>query len=339
MAIVSRFYVGLDYHLDSIRVCVLDQDGYECVNRPVANDVTAVMDLVDRYGEPEVVALEACCGTSDFAEELHQRTSWTVKLADAGAVRAMKRGPDKTDRGDAFWLADLARVDHLPEVWLPDAKTRQLRRLVRYRQQLAKERREIKQHLRGLLNEERVQAPMNAWTTAWREWLLANEELGEESRWVVRQQLARLDQLDVEVCAVEERLEQATAADSLTCQLRRHKGVGLVTAATMRAEIGAFERFTSGKQLARYCGVTPCNRSSGKTQADAGLVKRASRALRAVVIEMAHRLARWDERWRRLKQQLVERGKPRSVAAAAVANRWVRWLYHQIVHEQACVAA
>lgn len=97
----------------------------------LVNDAAEVGDFIDDYGQPEVVALEGCCGASDFAGELHRQTGWVVKLADAGAVRAMKRGPDKTDRGDAFWLADLARVDHLPEIWLPDAKTRELRRLVR----------------------------------------------------------------------------------------------------------------------------------------------------------------------------------------------------------------
>lgn len=47
MAIVTSYYVGLDYHLDAIRVCVLDQGGYECVNRSVPNEVTAVMELME----------------------------------------------------------------------------------------------------------------------------------------------------------------------------------------------------------------------------------------------------------------------------------------------------
>ncbi|MEM1305170.1 MAG: IS110 family transposase [Planctomycetota bacterium] len=331
MSSLPRLYVGLDYHVDSIRVCVLDEHGEERLNRSAMNDAEVVAGLVARFGDPEVVAIEACCGASDFADELHEQTGWSVKLADAGAVRAMKRGPDKTDRGDAFWLADLARVDHLPEVWLPDAATRQLRRLVRYRRQLAKERREAKQQLRGLLNEERVAGPTSPWTLAWREWLLSTEELGEEARWVARRQLERIDRIDADITAVELRLEQATAEDPVVIRLRGHKGVGLVTAAILRAEVGSFERFAHGKQLARFCGVTPCNRSSGRRTADAGLVKQANRDLRTAVIELAHRLARWDDRWREMKQQLVGRGKPRSVAAAAVANRWVRWLHHQMI--------
>ena len=83
--------------------------------------------------------------------------------------------------------------------------------------------------------------------------------------------------------------------------------------------------------MSRYCGLSPCNRSSGKRQADAGLIRHANHELRTVILETAHRLARYDAKWKQLKQHLIQRGKSGSVATAAVANRWLRWLYHQIV--------
>ncbi len=44
-------------------------------------------------------------------------------------------------------------------------------------------------------------------------------------------------------------------------------------ATVMRAVIGRFDRFRTGKQLSRYCGVTPYDSSSGKRQADVGLIE------------------------------------------------------------------
>jgi transposase len=64
-----------------------------------------------------------------------------------------------------------------------------------------------------------------------------------------------------------------TAADAVVAKLMSLAGVGLVTAVTLRAEVGRFERFDTGKQLARFCGVTPRNASSGQRQADAGLIQ------------------------------------------------------------------
>jgi len=103
-----------------------------------------------------------------------------------------------------------------------------------------------------------------------------------------------------------------------------------VTAWTLRAEIGRFDRFRSGKQLARFCGLSPRNASSGNRQADAGLIRAANPQLRAVLIQAAHRLARLDPKWRALALRLRSAGKPGSVVAAAVGNRWVRWLFHQM---------
>jgi transposase len=142
--------------------------------------------------------------------------------------------------------------------------------------------------------------------------------------------LAALQLLEEKIKQAEEQMERATQDDPLTQELLAQPGIGLVTAFVMRSEIGSFHRFRSGKQLSRFCSVTPLNASSGKKQADAGLVRQANPELRRVIIEAAQRIGRYDEKWKSLKQRLIGRGKPRSVATAAVANRWIRWLYHQI---------
>lgn len=324
-------HVGLDYHQDSIRVCVLSEEGRQLVNRDCANSWSAVFDLVAQYGYPKACAIESCCGAADFAEELAQETGWTVKLAHPGYVRRLKQSPDKSDHDDAYLLADLVRVDYLPQVWLAPEETRELRRLVRFRQQLKRARIEIKQQLRALLREQRIASPeARPWTKAWTEWLRTTAAVAGQARWIVDQQLERLEAVKEDLAQVEQRLAEATADDPLTQKLLEQEGVGPVTAVTLRAEIGRFERFHSGKQVARFCGLSPCNASSGKRQADAGLVRAGNRELRTVILETAHRLARTSPRWRELKQRLKAR-KPASVATAAVANRWIRWLYHQMV--------
>ena len=69
--------------------------------------------------------------------------------------------------------------------------------------------------------------------------------------------------------------------------------------------------------------------------ADAGLIRAASPTLRATIIEAAQRLIRTQATWAQLAARLRARGKPKCVAVAAVANRWVRKLYHQMVHQAA----
>jgi transposase len=343
IAQVSAF-VGFDYHDSFVQVCVLDSSGKVLGNRRVANDATAILNFVEDARDGRMImgaAIEACCGSSNLAEQL-RGFEWDVQLAHAGICSKMKQSPDKTDFSDAHLLADLCRVGYLPRVWLPPKHVRDLRRLARYRQQLANQRRDVKLRIRAMLREERIEAPLeagNVWTKTWLKWL-AGVELGEQSRWVMDNHLEDLKRLETKLGDTKSRMEEATKDDPVVQKLLQTKGVGLVTAVVMRAEIGDFERFANGKQLARYCAVTPKNASSGNRQADAGLIKAGSLPLRTVLIEAAHRLTRFQPKWAAMKKDLVAAGKPSSVAAAAVANRWVRKLFWEMKEAgNGCLAA
>ena len=322
-------FVGLDYHEKSVQVCVMDARGKILTNRKCRNRWPDIHEIVDRYGPSVEVAIESCCGAADLAEELAEECGWSVSLAHPGYVARMKQGPDKTDWGDARLLADLVRVGYLPQVWLAPKNIRELRRLVRYRQQLADERRNTKLRIRALLREQRIRCESNAWTMAWFT-ELETLELPTQSRWILEQHLAKLQLLTDQIASVLKRLLEVTAEDAVVAKLQTYQGVGLIAAVTLRAEIGRFERFRSGKQLARFCGFSPRNASSGERVADAGLVKAINPQLRALLLQTVHCVSRHDERWAGLRARLICAGKPKNVATAAVGNRWLRWLYHDM---------
>lgn len=327
-----KVFVGLDYHQDQVQVCVLDEAGTVLCNRSLANDAKLIHSIAQRHGQVQAAALEACCGAADLADELVE-LGWSVSLAHSGFVARMKQNPDKTDLADARLLADLLRVGYLPKVWLAPERLRRLRRLVRYRQQMVDQRRDIKLRIRALLRENRLKAPAgcNAWTRRWLAWVQDVAALQDEDRWMMDQHLQMLQLLTDKVRQVESQLQRWADDDRVIQKLLTLFGVGLVTAVTLRAEVGRFDRFRNGKQLARYCGVTPRNASSGNRQADAGLIRAGNPQLRRVLIELGHRLLRQlDGRWSALGFRLLRQGKNNNVVVAAVANRWVRWLHHQM---------
>jgi transposase len=347
MEIVAT-YLGLDYHSQSVRVCVMNHDGEVLSNRGVRSEVGCVMEEVMRCAElvskrshaptelvVRGVAIEACTGSAEFATRLGEATQWNIKLAHAGAVHRLKQGPDKTDPGDAWHLANLIRVNYLPEVWLADETTRELRRLVRHRQSLMADAKDVKLRIRSLLKENGVaeQCERGPWTKAWLAWL-STAALPEHSRWVMEHQLALLKFLQEHLAQVDERMRAATSEDALVQKLLEQEAVGLVTALLLRAVIGRVDRFKTGKQLARYCGLTPCNASSGQRQADSGLVPAGHDDLRAALIQLAKRLPRQSPRWKEFRARLLRR-KPANVVSAAIANRWLRRLYHDLknVHQ------
>lgn len=331
-------FVGLDYHQDSVQVCVLDSSGNILTNRSISNDAQSIARVCLQHGKPKRMSIEACCGAANLADQLIGQWQLPLQLAHPGYVNRMKQSPDKTDFSDARLLADLARVDYLPRVWLAPEPLRQLRRLVRHRRQLVERRKAIKLRIRGMLRENRLKCPnANAWTKLWYTWLAEHAELGSSDRWIIEDHVEELIGLTGRIAAVEARIRLSVKDDVIVARLQQEAGVGLVTAVTMRAEIGQFDRFRNGKQLSRFCGVTPRNASSGNRQADAGLIRAGNSDLRAVLVELAHRLMRGGK-WEAMKVRMLSRGKRKNVIVAAVANRWIRALHPRMVEYQAGLA-
>src|SRR5262249_19831013 len=214
-------------------------------------------------------------------------------------------------------LADRERVGYRPRVWLTPQALRELRTLVRDRPQRVAQRRHRKLAIGTRLREQRQRGGHARWTTAWRRWIERHAQPPEQARWVRQQRRRRLEWVQQEMRAVEQRLAQVTPTDTPVGGLRTIKAIGPVTAWTVRAESGRFDRFRSGQQRARCCGLRPCHRSSGDKQADAGLLHAANPERRRVVIEAAWFLVRLPPRWRDLAERLRARGKPSTVVVAA----------------------
>lgn len=333
-------FVGLDYHSRTVQVCVTrrrdGQDAGEILcNRKVQTQPHSVADVVAGAAQDARVALigiEACSGAAVFAQQLRALTGWDVVLANPQVIARMKPTLDKTDRSDAKVIAELSRTGYLPRVWLAPEPIRQLRQLTDLRRQYVQAGKKTKLRILALLRDERVtgEPPGSRWTRGHMAWLRELQGISANTRWVLDELLAELEHQVGRRVHVERRLREVTRDDPVVAALLEQPGVGEVTAWLLRAVIGDFGRFGSGKQLAKYCGLSPLNVSSGQRTADAGVIRAGDGTLKSTLIQAAHRLARHDARWRELFIALKERGKPTNVALVAIANRWVRWLFHQI---------
>lgn len=320
--------IGIDYHQESLQVCVMNSQGEVKLNRRVKNDILSLISLV---GEDRsvVVAAEACNGSASFLDELHQKTGWQVKLCHPGYAQRMRNNPDKTDKSDSELIADLTRIGYLPEVWLAPKELRDLKTIVRYRASRMTEARATKVRIKALLRNNRIEYRSKLWTKAGLQWL-ESVELPSNSAWVLKRYLRELFWLKDEIMETTKRLSDFVKGDSFCLKLLEHRGIGLITAALMRAEIGTFTRFKSGKQLARFCGVSPCNKSSGQVVSDRGIIRAGNPILKSTIAQGVWGLIRHDSYWKLFAERLLATGKPKSVVAGAVANRWIRKLYHSV---------
>ena len=324
-------FVGLDYHQDSIQVCVLNQQGDVLLNRSVGNDCDQLARMINPLGRVQRVGIEACCGAADLGQQLVERHGWNVSLGHPAYIARIKSSPDKSDYSDGRLLADLTRVGYLPRVWLAPAFIRDLRQLVNHRQRLVDHARALKLQVGAVLREQRVKIDTDRgsrWSRAWTASVRDNNWLSKHARWIVNDLLDDILYSKSKIAAAEAKLREAAQGDSVIAKLMQQPGVGEVTAWVLRACVGDFSRFKTAKQLSRYCGLSPRNASSGNKLADAGLIDACNKLLRATIVQAAHRLIRTVERWNNLAESLKQRGKPACVTVAAVGNRWVRTLHH-----------
>jgi hypothetical protein len=119
-------YAGLDLSRQRLDVHLLDEDGRTVevtAVRPEAGALRALAAHVLRQGQEVTAAIESMTGAR-FVHDTLERYGWDVEIADAAKVKGIAPLAAKTDRIDARVLAELARLDLVPAIWLPDPRVR-----------------------------------------------------------------------------------------------------------------------------------------------------------------------------------------------------------------------
>ena len=169
----------------------------------------------------------------------------------------------KTDRIDAWVLAELSRRDLVPAIWLPDPEVRAERERARFRLHLVRHRTALKNRIHAtLIAFGHPVSVSDLFGVAGRE-LLAGLEVPEPWATTLATSLRFVDELDAQIDACEQEL-RALGADHPDIELlRTAPGIGWVLGYTIASELGDIRRFSSPKKLAGYTGLCPFVRQSG----------------------------------------------------------------------------
>jgi transposase len=275
----------------------------------------------------------------------------------APSLIPMKAGDRvKTDRRDATILAKLHRAGELTALWVPDAAHEAMRDLVRARATAVRVLGKARQHLQGfLLRHERVYRGARAWTLAYRRWLTtvrfehpAQQIVLQDYIHAVQDAEVRRDRLTGQI---EELLPNWSMAP-VVAALQAMRGVALVVAVTIVAEVGDFRRFVNPRQLMAYLGLVPSEHSSGSSVRRGGITKAGNALARRVLIEgawtyrMSARVSRkihdrleplptairdlaWKAQVRLCARyrRLAAAGKPKVVVTTAIAREMVGFIW------------
>lgn len=357
----TKAYVGLDVHKDSIAVaiapCNLNKNEvlfYGNITNTPEQLRKLVKKLHETYQELEFVYEAGPCGYVIYRQLLQ----WNEKCNVVAPSHIMKKPTDriKNDHRDAVTLAKLARMGELTEIWVPDEAHEAMRDLVRARHAANKDLKVARQRIQSFLLKYDKQYAGKPWTYRHRIWL-ANFKFAHEAQQIafqsyinaMEQALARREQLEAqmrELCLTWSLAPMVEALQAL-------RGVGLIIAITMIAELGDIRRFDNPKQLMAFLGLIPGEHSSGSRIRPRGIIKTGNKFLRSLLYEAAWSYRQrakvgaylltympaqlpqaikdiaWKAqlRLRKRYKQLVDKGKKSQVAITAVARELIGFMW------------
>ena len=327
----SRTVVGVDTAKRVFQLHWVDLETGEMVDRRLSRG-----KFLEHFANraPCLVGLEACGGSQHWARRLHA-LGHEVRVVPAKMVRPFVSG-NKNDAHDARAIWTAVQQPGVKTVAVKSEEQQGVLALHRMRQQLVKFRTAQINGLRGLLAEygevmprgragmRRDMAPALA---------RVSERLPAMVVETLREQWARVAQLDAEVGAIERRLAAWHRSSPASRRIAAIPGVGVLSAAAAVSAMGDPSAFRSGREFAAWLGLVPRHSGTGGRVRMLGISKRGDRYLRTLLIHGARSAlthAKTPSTW----QLQLARRRPPNVVAVALANKTARTIWALLAHDR-----
>lgn len=328
-------YVGLDIHKKNTQACVKNDSGKTLMNvrfPSIPDGINEFLDKIAPLGAASVV-MEAT-GFCMYIYDIVEARGYDVKVAHPSKVKALTAGRAKTDKNDVEVLAELLRLNAIPESYIPPKESRELREMTRFRQSLVGRSVDLRNEIHAVLAARGLRPPTGLRTSFSK----------KHVRWLRMLRIVQVDDmLDLlelvgsKVAQTEEGIRKMCHEDEDVERLKTIPGVGDVTATSFCAEIGDIARFSSPGKLASYAGLTPLIRQSGETKGWSGPISKHGNArLRRLLVEASYSHVRYckdsklTEFFERKRQ-----AKGTKKAAVATAHKLLEVIYHMLKRKEA----
>jgi len=144
----SVYYIGLDVHKKTIAYCIKTVNGQIVRQGTVNANRMALHQWLMELKTPWSGAMEATLFTGWIYDFLRPHAV-ELKVAHPEMLKAITAAKKKNDRADAETLADLLRVNLLPECVMMSEELRELRRILRYRNMIVRTATRMKNKISG----------------------------------------------------------------------------------------------------------------------------------------------------------------------------------------------
>ena len=355
----SITWVGMDVHAENIVLAALrDSSDAVLFRAEFPNTPKGRERLAGRLAENAPVRCVYEAGPCGY--ELRRFLESKGIECDVAAPALIPRKPGdrvKTDRKDAEKLARLHRLGELATVFVPTPAQEALRDLLRTREDAREDLLRRRHRLsKFLLRLGRRYTEGERWTTRHWDWIRAQTFTDHNTETVFREYIVAIEQEVERIRRIEQQIVEESRSPEVgkaIARLRALRGVDTITAMTIITEVIDLNRFRSPRELMAFIGVVPRERSSGGRERRGSITKTGNAHIRRVLIESAWHYQRLpagtpktilvrregqppevietarkaELRLHRKFMKLLGRGKPKGVAAVAVARELAGFIW------------
>lgn len=324
-------YVAMDVHKESITIAVAEQ-GRDSAKEfgAVPNDLQHVLKALARLGAKSRLR---CCyeaGPTGYALYRALKEHGIDCIVVAPSLVPIQAGNRvKTDRRDAVKLAHFLRSGDLTPVYVPDEASEALRDLERARDDAKCAERVARHQLsKFLLRHGRRFGAGGEWTQKHLAWVRVQRFAHEAQQRVLCDYLKAVEDATARVNALTKdiaELVETTTLAPLVKALQALRGVRLVTAVTIAAELGDLKRFGTPRQLMAFLGLVPSEHSSGESKRRGRITRTGNTHVRRVLVEAA-----WSYQFRpNMSQEIRKRNE-----GVAPGVQRIAWQAQQRLHKR-----
>ena len=288
-----------------------------------------IHDLIAEQS-PDRVVFEIC-SLAGWVYDIVKALGIEVEVANPNTQAwRWKNVRRKNDRQDALKLAQLSSMNQLPVVHMPNRQVRQKRALIQYRQRLVKRRTQMKNNIRAILEKEGYSMPKgkSGWTRAavakLKAMALGLDKCALDDLWrgQLYIELDLLEAVEKLLADVTGKLDVMAKSDVSIKRLQTIPGVGPRLAETIVAFLDEPGRFTTGKQVGCYAGLTPKQYQSGSMDRQGRISGQGNKLLRALLVEVSWLGLRHNAWMRETYERLLRgSGSRKKIAITAVARK------------------
>jgi transposase len=319
-------YSGIDLHRHTIQICPVDTNGTIIEQRNMKAHKKTVREYFNQWQIPHRAVVE-CTGNWYWICDLLKSMDVDIILAHAKYLKAISYAKVKTDAVDAHTLAQLLRLDFVPQAHQLDPKFRAMRDLLRQRMNMERKRVRISNCMGSMLAQfnitiDDVKFKSDDFTERIKRLPIPDEyRLTMELYHLQHQKIVEHKEL------LEKHIARKLQPDPDMHLLFPIPGIGLITGAIIAMETGGIFRFPNEKHYYSYSLLVPGAKNSGNKRAHKSGSKDGNHYLKFAFIEVAIKAIRFYPPIRKFAQKIEHRSNKR-VAQIVVAKEIAKIVFH-----------